>query len=66
VVRNPLVEYAWPNWQIQDIARNLGMFLRLPGVASLLPLLVSVGALLAALWLVSRRQPATTVGNRSA
>jgi hypothetical protein len=55
---NPLVEYAWPNWQAGNIARNLGMFLHLPGVASLLPLLVSLAVLLAMLWALSRSEPA--------
>jgi hypothetical protein len=54
-LRNPLVEYAWPNWQAGNIARNLGMFLHLPGLASLIPLLVGVAALLVALWFLSRR-----------
>jgi len=58
-LRNPLVEYAWPNWQMGNIARNLGMFLHLPGVISLLPLLVSVTALLAALWFLSRGKAVT-------
>ena len=54
-MRNPLIEHAWPNWQTGNIARNLGMFLHLPGVASLLPLLVAVTVLLAALRSFSRR-----------
>jgi hypothetical protein len=58
-LRNPLVEYAWPNWQTGNIARNLGMFLHLPGILSLLPLLVGVTALLAALWFLSRQEPAS-------
>jgi hypothetical protein len=56
-IRNPLLEYAWPNWQAGNIARNLGMFLHLPGLASLLPLLAGVVALLATLWFLSRRRP---------
>jgi hypothetical protein len=59
-LRNPLVEYAWPNWQAGNIARNLGMFLHLPGIASLLPLLVGVIALLVALWLLTRRDLVST------
>ncbi len=39
-IRNPLLEYAWPHWLAGDIARNLGMFLHLSGIASLLPLVV--------------------------
>jgi len=59
-LRNPLVEYAWPNWQAGNIARNLGMFLHMPGIASLLPLLVGVIALLVALWLLTRRDLVST------
>ncbi len=56
-LRNPLLEHAWPNWQAGNIARNLGMFLHLPGVVSLLPLLVGVAGLLIVLWFLSRREP---------
>ena len=59
-LRNPLVEHAWPNWQTGNIARNLGMFLHLPGVVSLLPLLVGVVALLAALRLWGRQSLTST------
>lgn len=51
---NPLVEYAWPNWQEGDIARNLGMFLHLSGIVSLLPLLVIVMVVFISLWLLAR------------
>ncbi|MDH4135284.1 MAG: hypothetical protein OEW09_01010, partial [Anaerolineae bacterium] len=54
-LRNPLVEYVWPNWQRGNIARNLGMFLHFPGLASLLPLLVGVTTLLTALWFLARK-----------
>ncbi len=64
-LRNPLVEYAWPNWQAGNIARNLGMFLHLPGVVSLLPLLMSVSALLVVLWFLSRREPALVAESKS-
>jgi hypothetical protein len=57
-IRHPLLEYAWPNWQGGNIARNLGMFLGLPGVASLLPLAAGVGILLAALWWLCRKESA--------
>jgi hypothetical protein len=59
-IRNPLADYAWPNWQATDIARNLGMFLHLPGFASLLPLLAGVGALLAGLYFISRQYTVST------
>ncbi len=42
-IRNPLVEYAWPNWLAGDVARNFGTLAGLRGAASLIPL----GALLA-------------------
>ena len=57
-LRRPMMEYTWPNWQAANIARNLGMFLHLPGLASLLPLLVGVVGLLLALWFVCRHDPA--------
>ena len=60
-LRNPLVEYAWPNWQTGNIARNLGMLLHLPGLASLLPLLAVVTMLLAVLWFLSRQESTSTV-----
>jgi len=53
-LRNPLVEYAWPNWRSGDIARNLGMFLHLKGATSLLPLLGGGAVLLAILWFLAR------------
>ncbi len=53
-LRNPLVEYAWPNWLAGNIARNLGMFVKLRGVASLLPLLACGGALFAVLVVLAR------------
>jgi hypothetical protein len=53
--RFPLWEYAWPAWQQGNIARNVGMFLRLPGIISLLPLVVVVAAVLGILFLVSTR-----------
>lgn len=64
-LRNPLLEHAWPNWQAGNIARNLGMFLHLPGVVSLLPLLVGIAGLLVILWLFSRREPSKMTEARS-
>jgi len=55
-LRNPLVEYAWPNWCAGNVARNLGMLVQLSGLVSLLPLLVGVAALLATLWILSRKE----------
>lgn len=48
VIRNPLFEYALPNWLVGNIARNAGTILGLRGVISLLPLvgfLVVVGGI---------------------
>ena len=39
-VRNPLLEYAWPHLLRNDVARNVGMLLGLPGWLSLVPLLL--------------------------
>jgi hypothetical protein len=39
-ILNPLVEYAWPNWQAGNIARNVGTILGLTGLLSLLPILI--------------------------
>jgi len=64
-LRNPLVEYAWPNWQMGNVARNLGMFLHLPGILSLLPLLGGVMALLASMGFLSRKGPALMTESRS-
>jgi len=64
-LRNPLLEHAWPNWQAGNIARNLGMFLHLPGVVSLLPLLVGIAGLLAVLWFLSRRELSKMTKTRS-
>jgi hypothetical protein len=61
-IRDPLVEYAWPNWLAGNVARNLGMFLHLPGLVSLAPLLVIVGGVLAALWFLARREPTVMAG----
>ncbi|NLE45707.1 MAG: hypothetical protein GX620_13375 [Chloroflexi bacterium] len=61
-IRNPFLEYAWPNWLEGNIARNLGMFLNLPNVASLLPLLLVVSAFLGMLWFLSRRESAALAG----
>ncbi len=64
-LRNPLVEHAWPNWWAGNVARNLGMFLRLSGPLSLLPLFGWITVLLAAVWLVSRRNTTLAAENGS-
>jgi len=62
-IRNPLIEYAWPNWRAGNIARNVGMFLGLPGLASLLPLLVGIMALF---WLIYRQASVLTARSEAA
>jgi hypothetical protein len=52
---NPLVEYAWPNWQIGNIARNFGTVLGFPGVWSLLPLVTILGLIGFFGWLWTRQ-----------
>jgi hypothetical protein len=54
-VRNPLVEYAWPNWQAGNIARNFGTILGLPGAWSLLPLFITLVFIVAVWWWLSGR-----------
>ncbi len=62
-IRNPLLDYALPNWLSGNIARNLGMFLKLNGVLSLLPLLAVLLALLAVLWVLARQKVAAPAEN---
>jgi hypothetical protein len=57
-IRNPLLEYAWPNWQAGNIARNVGTILGFRGLWSLLPLLVSLTIIIVAWWWLSRRSEA--------
>lgn len=54
-IRNPLVEYAWPNWLAGNIARNVGTILGFNGVWSLLPLLLSLTLIGVGWWLLNRR-----------
>jgi len=58
---NPLFDYSLPRLLANDVARNLGMLLRLSGWQSLLPL----GAFLllqgAAVWLVTRKTQAVSL-----
>lgn len=54
-IRNPLLEYAWPNWLVGNIARNFGTVLGFKGIWSLVPLLVVLGLIAAGWWLLNRR-----------
>jgi hypothetical protein len=44
VVRNPLMTYALPNWQVGNIARSFGTVFGFKGLAALLPLAAMVAA----------------------
>lgn len=48
---NPLLEYALPNWQAGNVARNLGVLIGLRGPASVLPLIGLWMAALGVFWL---------------
>jgi hypothetical protein len=48
-LRNPYLEWAWPNWRDGNIARNIGTILGFKGVFSLVPLVVAVAAI-GAVW----------------
>jgi hypothetical protein len=56
-IRNPLLQYAWPNWLAGNIARNFGTILGFKGVWSLVPLLVVLGLVAAGWWFLNRRDP---------
>jgi branched-subunit amino acid ABC-type transport system permease component len=58
-IRNPLVEYAWPNWQQGNLARNLGTVLGLHGLWSLAPLILLLVLFGLAWWLANRRRTGT-------
>jgi hypothetical protein len=55
-IRNPLLEYALPNWLEGNIARNLGTIAGLPGLWSLVPLVVVLFLLSALVWITLRRR----------
>ena len=54
-IRDPLLQYALPNWQMGNIARNLGTLLGFKGVAGLLPLVIATAALSVVWWLAASR-----------
>jgi hypothetical protein len=59
-VRNPLLEYAWPNWQVGNIARNFGTVLGFPGLWSLMPLMILLTLMGVGWWLLSRRSESSS------
>ena len=60
LTRNPLFEISIPALLAGDIARNLGMAIRLSGPLSLLPVLLFDGAALLAIWWNIRAGPVET------
>ncbi len=54
-IRNPFVEYAIPNWQIGNIARNAGTILGFKGMLSLIPLFIIVMIIVGGWWLLTQR-----------
>jgi hypothetical protein len=52
-VFNPLLEYALPNWQVGNIARNLGVIVGFRGVLGIVPLLLALCVGLIVLWRLS-------------
>jgi hypothetical protein len=54
-IRNPLVDFAWPNWQIGNIARNVGTVMGFPSWFSLVPLLTAVALVAMGWWAINRR-----------
>lgn len=55
VIQNPLIAYAIPDWQSENIARNLGTILGLKGLLSLIPLCLIL-IVVVSLWLLLARQ----------
>ncbi len=62
---NPLFNYSLPYWREGNIARNLGMALGLKGIASLLPVLVVLGAGAALLWTMDNGRRTTDNGRQT-
>jgi hypothetical protein len=54
-VPNPLLEYAWPNWQAGNIARNVGTVVGFLHWWSLVPLVVAATLVVTAWWALNCR-----------
>jgi hypothetical protein len=54
VIRNPLLEYAWPNWLAGNVARNVGTLMGLRGAASLVPLAALLAVCVVVGWPATR------------
>ncbi|MBE0685754.1 MAG: hypothetical protein IH585_07110 [Anaerolineaceae bacterium] len=54
-IRNPILEYALPNWQSGNIARNLGTILGLNSLFSLLPYVFLIMGILVIWTLLTKR-----------
>ena len=53
-ILNPLIEYSWPRIGAGDVARNWGMIFGLPGLISMLPLVLLMAGAAGAIWIVTR------------
>jgi hypothetical protein len=62
-IRNPLLEYAWPNWQVGNIARNVGTLRGLSGSWCLLPLAVLAGLVILTTALINKNDRSTFPAN---
>ncbi len=54
-IRNPLMEYAWPNWRAGNIARNVGTVIGFLRCLSLAPLAVAAASIVVGWWMLNRR-----------
>jgi hypothetical protein len=55
-IYNPLIEYALPNWEHDQIARNIGTILNFDGWTSLILLFILWGILGSIWWILVRKQ----------
>jgi hypothetical protein len=53
-VRNPLIDYAWINWKVGNIARNIGTLMGVRGPWSLLPLIATIFLIILGYWILVR------------
>ena len=63
-VRDPLVEYAWPNWLEGNVARNMGTLMGLEHGWSVLPVVVLLVLGIALAWITARAGIQTGVAVR--
>ncbi|MFA9401878.1 MAG: hypothetical protein ACERKY_02305 [Anaerolineales bacterium] len=53
-INNPLMDYAWINWKVGNIARNIGTLMGLRGPWSLLPLIATILLIILGYWMLVR------------